>query len=116
MSDRVLRAVGAGLVIALLTQCMLSSLAEAIFIRGHNLPGWQSILLGSFMIGVSIVAGIKYALTFDKTWHKPDRTRCQKCGYMLKGLTSSRCPECGTNFKPKQAPREVTPPADSKDA
>lgn len=29
-----------------------------------------------------------------------DDRRCNKCGYFLIGLTSSRCPECGTPFDP----------------
>ena len=28
--------------------------------------------------------------------------RCQECGYILKGLTESRCPECGTGFESRQ--------------
>ena len=33
---------------------------------------------------------------------KPDddgETRCSKCGYNLRGLRDSRCPECGTPFE-----------------
>jgi ABC-type Co2+ transport system permease subunit len=27
---------------------------------------------------------------------RPDReTRCRKCGYILRGITEPRCPECG---------------------
>ncbi len=25
-------------------------------------------------------------------------TRCRKCGYILKGITEPRCPECGTRI------------------
>lgn len=34
---------------------------------------------------------------------------CQRCGYSLKGLSSSRCPECGSPFD-----REVDRPASPK--
>jgi len=29
-----------------------------------------------------------------------DDRRCTTCGYFLIGLTSARCPECGTPFDP----------------
>jgi len=33
--------------------------------------------------------------------HEPIDT-CTACGYCLRGLTESRCPECGTYFDPEQ--------------
>lgn len=30
----------------------------------------------------------------------PDDARCRKCGYLLRGLTENRCPECGRPFDP----------------
>jgi len=33
--------------------------------------------------------------------NKIDPTQCRKCGYLLKGLTVNRCPECGTEFDPQ---------------
>jgi hypothetical protein len=30
----------------------------------------------------------------------PDLSHCHECGYLLKGLTVARCPECGTPFDP----------------
>jgi hypothetical protein len=30
----------------------------------------------------------------------PDHARCAACGYELRGLTQSRCPECGKAFDP----------------
>src|SRR5437660_10460211 len=32
----------------------------------------------------------------------PYERMCQTCGYNLRGLTSNRCPECGTFFDPAQ--------------
>lgn len=35
---------------------------------------------------------------------RPDRRNpwvCVRCGYVLRGLTEARCPECGTAFDPK---------------
>ncbi len=33
----------------------------------------------------------------------PDEARCLGCGYALRELTSSRCPECGRSFDPADA-------------
>jgi hypothetical protein len=30
----------------------------------------------------------------------PDTAQCRKCGYLLRGLTRNRCPECGQEFRP----------------
>lgn len=46
------------------------------------------------------------ALTWDeleqingrKEWRIPIPPTCDRCGYILSGLPSSRCPECGTDF------------------
>ena len=38
--------------------------------------------------------------------------RCQSCGYDLAGLTSPRCPECGTFFQEKQTGLPPTGAAD----
>ena len=32
-------------------------------------------------------------LTFK--FYRDEHTRCGACGYILKGLTAPRCPECG---------------------
>ena len=32
--------------------------------------------------------------------------RCRKCNYPLEGLTSTRCPECGTPFNPNLVSRQ----------
>lgn len=35
-------------------------------------------------------------LVLLRGWRSPDgSTRCGQCGYILKGLTEPRCPECG---------------------
>lgn len=31
----------------------------------------------------------------------PDSAVCLKCGYLLRGLTEPRCPECGRAFDPR---------------
>jgi hypothetical protein len=36
---------------------------------------------------------------------------CERCGYLLYGLTAPRCPECGTAFDPAKL-ESLVPPAD----
>jgi hypothetical protein len=38
-----------------------------------------------------------------------DEHRCDECGYRLRGLTVTRCPECGTEFDPRAAPQADIP-------
>lgn len=33
-----------------------------------------------------------------RRWRRRRRGLCEDCGYMLRGLTTPRCPECGTAF------------------
>ncbi|GMU21387.1 MAG: hypothetical protein AMXMBFR13_14800 [Phycisphaerae bacterium] len=33
-------------------------------------------------------------ITVDHPWSKIE-TRCRKCGYILRGISEPRCPECG---------------------
>ena len=37
----------------------------------------------------------------DESANTSDAPRCPTCGYLLLGLTESRCPECGTPFDPE---------------
>ena len=30
-------------------------------------------------------------------WQRPQKGLCPNCGYMMKGLPSATCPECGKN-------------------
>ena len=42
---------------------------------------------------------LKQMVPDDKSWNLPLPPTCRQCGYNLTGLTSLRCPECGTSFK-----------------
>lgn len=50
---------------------------------------------------VAIVSSIVALTTFVKLikprpeWLEAPETRCRKCGYMLRGISEPRCPECG---------------------
>jgi len=65
-------------------------------IGSFGLPGgveWV-VILSLCVLVVILPAGALFVLI----WHlkKRDReTRCRKCGYILRGITEPRCPECG---------------------
>lgn len=53
-------------------------------------------ILGLSLLGIPCVAGLVIgAVLRRRAVHDPDGARCRKCGYLLRGLTSDRCPECG---------------------
>lgn len=39
----------------------------------------------------------------------PEDARCHRCGYLLRGLTIARCPECGKSFEPDAYHRYYLP-------
>lgn len=70
-------------------------LASRIFVDVHAINGpW-------FGIAVWVASGCIGALAvarFRRHWALPDEPTCRRCGYILRGLTQPRCPECGTPF------------------
>ena len=83
--------------------CLLSVIAVA-FVSAMliNLPWRGYLLLGAFLVAVS-VAALCVLLLKRKELRRLNRwidDRCQGCGYNLRGLGGSgRCPECGKIFK-----------------
>ena len=79
--------------------------------------GSFSFLAGMFKGYASCVAAPLATLAFahGHLWYwslrrSPPPGRCRQCGYILYGLPSNRCPECGTTFDPAEA--TVPPEAD----
>lgn len=64
-------------------------------------PWGTPLAYWSLAISFSVFACVGWALVnTDRRWQagRPvsDReTRCRKCGYILRGLSEPRCPECG---------------------
>lgn len=44
------------------------------------------------------VSVLVYVILSARQKHKEGMTTCGRCGYILKGLSEPRCPECGQRF------------------
>lgn len=49
----------------------------------------------AFAITVTAVASLAWTLVCISHARGDGETRCRSCGYILRGLTEPRCPECG---------------------
>ena len=75
---------------------------DAVSIGGRNFaaPRWLSVVAG-IVIAVAatlpafVVACLVYHTLTRRHAVSDRQTRCGQCGYILKGLTEPRCPECG---------------------
>ena len=57
----------------------------------------SSSLLASGILGCLVMVSSFLAVLMyhdPVTTHQPE-TRCRKCGYILRGISEPRCPECG---------------------
>ena len=52
--------------------------------------GW-----GTVPIAVGVVAYGLMTRRYYRARSQDGETRCRKCGYILRGITEPRCPECG---------------------
>jgi len=70
----------------------------------YEAPSDVSEFLGqcvAFLVPATIIAVLGCLITWDwPSWNDElsDYLKCQRCGYLLRGLTTPRCPECGTPF------------------
>jgi hypothetical protein len=75
------------------------------WIEGGVISGWpnQPVPAIVYVLAVDVTAlfvliapGIVIALWIALRGRPfPSETRCRKCGYILRGITEPRCPECG---------------------
>ena len=49
----------------------------------------------SFCVTLSVSACFGWLLLYLSERRGDNETRCRKCGYILRGLSEPRCPECG---------------------
>src|ERR1051326_7733990 len=95
----------------------------ALFIRNHLTGQEQTffVMCAATLIYVLVsLLGPRQITNMDKLLHRGryarmrqarsavepaavDEDHCRNCGYLLIGLTESRCPECGTDFTPRPA-------------
>jgi hypothetical protein len=51
-----------------------------------------------YFLPLLLVAFATYGILtrfFGPKLFSPNETRCRKCGYILRGISEPRCPECG---------------------
>jgi len=66
---------------------------------------WPFVIMGSGYVAAVTLAGIYVLLNPPRLERSP--WECRQCGYLLYGLPSGDCPECGVPF---ERPPESTPP------
>ena len=59
---------------------------------GVSLPHENFVPLA---VTLTAVACFLWLLAWVERRRMDDQTRCRKCGYILRGITEPRCPECG---------------------
>ncbi|MDX2118558.1 MAG: hypothetical protein SFY96_10290 [Planctomycetota bacterium] len=72
-----------------------------------GLVGWS---LGSVLLVVEFFGGLLWAAAFvshalNRNREQQTSSHCTNCGYDLRGISSKRCPECGTMNRPQRDPR-----------
>lgn len=79
-----------------------------VFVHSNPNMGWQVFEAGIHAAHACVMLGSAWVLTIWFVYLRPRvrrrRGRCQRCGYLLAGLISDRCPECGTPVPRQAAP------------
>ena len=74
---------------------------EYFFVRIYHPITHSSVFITAsiiYQLGLACICIIVYGLLtrrYYKSRLHVDETRCRKCGYILRGITEPRCPECG---------------------
>ncbi len=87
----------------LVTYGLYHSLWEIIFVVSgrSNWTGHEPIvsIIWGLLLPASAVVGIGMERLLARATRADDRppkeTQCRRCGYILRGITEPRCPECG---------------------
>lgn len=104
-------AVAAGWVFAVLLGGAYHGLMQRLWSIFFPLPGWlhewwlpqgshelnKPVAMFLFWVGPTIIVTVLtfVAMTYWSRSTMGRETRCRKCGYILRGITEPRCPECG---------------------
>jgi hypothetical protein len=95
--------------ISLMAACAYGGLSVTVLEDAHMLvAAWiRSVISGTFGFGISVAFAwfapiVLLALAINellaRLWRpkEPDaETRCRECGFILRGISEPRCPECG---------------------
>jgi len=101
--------------IAVVVACIYSGLSVTVFTRLHERVANAIVAvfdsqmhMGRWVTGVSFPIAWSLPITllafavfglltrfFGPRHPSDNETRCRKCGYILRGITEPRCPECG---------------------
>ena len=73
---------------ALIGAAVCDFLAGAVYIEAVWVVVWLLVNVG-IMAAVFVYAWLRSRRPGDR------ETRCRRCGYILRGITEPRCPECG---------------------
>lgn len=74
---------------------------NAFVARGFEgqISGWAFTVLWIVSLICGSAIGIAVYAWATREWSSPPpiepETRCRNCGYILRGITEPRCPECG---------------------
>jgi hypothetical protein len=60
-----------------------------------SMPGASEILIMVPCCGLPVLGIVLIVWLLRKKRADDRETRCRKCGYILRGITEPRCPECG---------------------
>ena len=62
-------------------------------------PGLSPVVNSPIYWIAGVIMPTLFTTALASSWvthvESPDETRCRKCGYILRGITEPRCPECG---------------------
>ena len=87
---------------------------DIVFVSYHRIPLLPMTQPQKWFRGFSIplivclpLFGAYPLMALIRVWRRRRRRKlglCTECGYSLRGLTESRCPECSTKFDPSTMP------------
>lgn len=122
---RIIRWTGIGLCTAILASWLIFKLViqvevpeppETMRAQPGSVDGltyYHDLLLNDFLPVLTIAAMLLFILGF-KPVHRKKASHCRKCKYPLVGITSGRCPECGTiipTFRPSTTAHHEADPS-----
>ncbi len=83
----------------ILITAFLAVAAATVWFFTAVVPGkfapFYSELQGPLAVTLSAAACLGWLMIWLSDRRRDNETRCRKCGYILRGISEPRCPECG---------------------